>query len=54
MRDRVEKWFRKLKDRAKMFCNNVNLKTVKNIEGIATAPALTQNRLQKDRRRCDA
>ncbi|MEM1944193.1 MAG: DDE-type integrase/transposase/recombinase, partial [Nitrososphaerota archaeon] len=32
-RNKIERWFRKLKDRTRRFYNNI--KTVKNIEGIA-------------------
>ncbi|MEM3081133.1 MAG: DDE-type integrase/transposase/recombinase [Nitrososphaerota archaeon] len=35
-RNRIERWFRKLKDRTRRFHNNINSKIVKNIEGIAT------------------
>ncbi|MEM1965608.1 MAG: hypothetical protein QXH12_05790 [Candidatus Caldarchaeum sp.] len=38
-RNKVERWFRKLKDRTKRFYNNINLKTVESIGEIATAIA---------------
>ncbi|MEM2683853.1 MAG: DDE-type integrase/transposase/recombinase [Nitrososphaerota archaeon] len=43
-RNRVERWFRKLKDRTKRFYNNINSKSV---EEIAAAIALTHNTLIK-------
>ncbi|MEM2237944.1 MAG: hypothetical protein QXR26_08480, partial [Candidatus Caldarchaeum sp.] len=46
-RNRVERWFRKLKDRTKRFYNNINSKTVKRLEEIAAAIALTHNTLIK-------
>ena len=46
-RNRVERWFRKLKDRTKRFYNNINSKTVKSVEEIAAAIALTHNTLIK-------
>jgi len=42
-RNRIERWFRELKDRTKRFYNNINSKTVKSIEEIATAIALIHN-----------
>lgn len=42
-RNRIERWFRELKNRTKRFYNNVNAKTVKSIEEIATAIALIHN-----------
>ncbi|MEM3096260.1 MAG: DDE-type integrase/transposase/recombinase [Nitrososphaerota archaeon] len=44
-RNRIERWFRKLRDRTRRFYNNI--KTVKNIEEIATAIAIIHNLLQK-------
>ncbi|MEM4303959.1 MAG: DDE-type integrase/transposase/recombinase [Candidatus Caldarchaeum sp.] len=44
-RNKIERWFRELKDRTKRFYNNI--KTVKNIEGIATTIAIIHNLLQK-------
>ncbi|MEM3032058.1 MAG: IS6 family transposase, partial [Nitrososphaerota archaeon] len=38
-RNRIERWFRELKDRTRRFYNNI--KTVKSIEEITTAIALT-------------
>ncbi|MEM4282816.1 MAG: DDE-type integrase/transposase/recombinase, partial [Candidatus Woesearchaeota archaeon] len=46
-RNKVERWFRELKDRTKRFYNNINSKTVKRLEEIATAIALTHNTLIK-------
>ncbi|MEM0440353.1 MAG: DDE-type integrase/transposase/recombinase [Candidatus Caldarchaeum sp.] len=46
-RNRVERWFRKLKDRTKRFYNNINSKTVKSVEEIAAAIALIHNTLIK-------
>ncbi|MEM2801031.1 MAG: DDE-type integrase/transposase/recombinase [Candidatus Caldarchaeum sp.] len=46
-RNRIERWFRELKDRTRRFHNNINSKTVKSIEEIATAIALIHNTLLK-------
>ncbi|MEM3096418.1 MAG: DDE-type integrase/transposase/recombinase [Nitrososphaerota archaeon] len=43
-RNKIERWFRKLKDRTKRFYNNI--KTVKNIEGIANTIAIIHNLLK--------
>ncbi|MEM4374695.1 MAG: DDE-type integrase/transposase/recombinase [Nitrososphaerota archaeon] len=43
-RNRIERWFRKLKDRTRRFYNNI--KTVKNIEGIANTIAIIHNLLK--------
>jgi len=42
-RNRVERWFRTLKDRTKRFYNNINSKTVERIEERAAAIALIHN-----------
>jgi putative transposase len=42
-RNKIERWFRELKERTKRFYNNVNSKTLKNIEEIATAVAIAHN-----------
>jgi len=42
-RNRIERWFRELRDRTKKFYNNIDIETVKNIEEIATAIALIHN-----------
>jgi hypothetical protein len=31
-RDRMERWFREMKERTKMFYNNINAKTLKSLE----------------------
>jgi len=31
-RNRIERWFREMKERTKMFYNNINTKTLKSIE----------------------
>ncbi|MEM2041538.1 MAG: DDE-type integrase/transposase/recombinase, partial [Nitrososphaerota archaeon] len=49
-RNKVERWFRELKDRTKRFYNNINSKTVKSIEEIATAIALIHNILLNTQR----
>jgi transposase-like protein len=36
-KNRIEKWFREMKDRTKRFHNNVNLETLKCIEELVTA-----------------
>jgi len=52
-RNRIERWFRKLKERTKRFYNNINTKTVKYVEEMAKAIALlhnitTQNRVLEE------
>jgi len=52
-RNRIERWFRKLKERTKRFYNNINTKSVKKVEEIAKAIALlhnitTQNKVLKE------
>jgi putative transposase len=42
-RNRIERLFRELKNRTKMFHNNVNSKTLKSIEEMATAVAIVHN-----------
>jgi len=42
-RNRIERWFRKLKERTKRFHNNINTKTVKYVEEMAKAIALLHN-----------
>ncbi|MEM2216338.1 MAG: DDE-type integrase/transposase/recombinase, partial [Nitrososphaerota archaeon] len=42
-RNRIERWFRELKDRTKRFYNNINSKTIKRLEEIAAAIALIHN-----------
>jgi transposase-like protein len=42
-RNKIERWFRELKERTKRFHNNVNSKTLKSIEEIATAVAIVHN-----------
>jgi transposase-like protein len=42
-RNRIERWFRELKERTKRFYNNVNSKNLKSIEDIAMAVAIVQN-----------
>jgi transposase-like protein len=42
-RNRIEKWFRELKDRAKRFYNNINAKTLKSMEGLVTVIAAIHN-----------
>jgi transposase-like protein len=36
-RNMIERWFREMKERTKMFYNNINAKTLKSIEELATA-----------------
>jgi putative transposase len=40
---RTERWFRELKERTKRFYNNVNAKTLKCLEELATAIAAMHN-----------
>ncbi|MEM3168844.1 MAG: DDE-type integrase/transposase/recombinase, partial [Nitrososphaerota archaeon] len=42
-RNRIERWFRELKDRTKRFCNNVISKALKSIEELVSAIALIHN-----------
>jgi hypothetical protein len=42
-RNKIERWFRELKDRTKRFYNNVNLKTLKSLEELVTAIAAMHN-----------
>ena len=45
----IERWFRELKNRTKRFHNNVNSKTLKSIEDIATAVAIVHNLVRTGR-----
>jgi transposase-like protein len=49
-RNKIERWFRELKNRTKRFYNNVNSKTLKSIEEIATAVAIVHNLVRIGRR----
>jgi transposase-like protein len=42
-RNRIERWFREMKERTKRFYNNVNLKKLKSIEELVTAIAAMHN-----------
>jgi transposase-like protein len=42
-RNKIERWFRELKERTKRFYNNVNAKTLKSIEELVTAIAIMHN-----------
>jgi transposase-like protein len=42
-RNRIERWFRELKERTKRFYNNVNSKTLKSLEELVTAIAIMHN-----------
>ena len=42
-RNRIERWFREMKERTKMFYNNINTKKLKSLEELATAIAATHN-----------
>jgi len=48
-RNRIERWFRELKNRTKRFYNNVNSKTLKSIEEMATAVAIVHNLVRTGR-----
>jgi len=50
-RNRIERWFRKLKERTKRFNNNINTKTVKYVEKIAKAITLLHNITTQNRDR---
>jgi transposase-like protein len=42
-RNRMERWFREMKNRTKRFYNNINAKTLKSLEELATAIAAMHN-----------
>jgi transposase-like protein len=42
-RNRIERWFREMKESTKRFYNNVNAKTLKSIEELVTAIAAMHN-----------
>jgi putative transposase len=42
-RNRIERWFREIKERTKRFYNNVNSKELKYLEELVTAIAATHN-----------
>jgi transposase-like protein len=42
-RNRIERWFREMKNRTKRFYNNVNSKTLKSLEELVTAIAAMHN-----------
>ena len=48
-RNKIERWFREMKERTKRFHNNVNSKTLKSIEEIATAVAIVHNLVRRGR-----
>ena len=49
--DRMERLFRELKDRIERFYNNVNSKTLKSVEEVATVIALIHNIVKLEERR---
>jgi transposase-like protein len=42
-RNRIERWFREMKDRTKKFYNNINGWSIKSIEDYAAATAIIRN-----------
>jgi putative transposase len=42
-RNRIERWFKEMKERTKRFYNNINAKTLKSLEELATAIAAMHN-----------
>jgi transposase-like protein len=42
-RNRIERWFRELKNRTERFYNNINAKTLKSLEELVTAIAIMHN-----------
>jgi putative transposase len=48
-RNKIERWFRELKNRTKRFYNNVNSETRKSIEEIAKAVAIVHNLVRTGR-----
>jgi transposase-like protein len=45
-RNRIERWFREVKDRTKRFYNNINAKTLKSLVELVTAIAATHNTIR--------
>jgi transposase-like protein len=50
-RNRIERWFREMKNRTKMFYNNINTKTLKSLEELATALQQCTTSSDQDERR---
>ncbi|PUA33016.1 MAG: hypothetical protein B9J98_02760 [Candidatus Terraquivivens tikiterensis] len=48
-RNRIERWFKKLKERTKRFYNNINTKSIKNVEETAKAITLLHNIITQTR-----
>ena len=50
-RNRIERWFREMKNRTKRFYNNINTKNLKSLEELVTAIAAMHNiiRLEEGR-----
>ena len=48
-RNKIERWFRELKNRTRRFYNNVNSKNLKSMEEIATAVAIVHNLVRTGR-----
>jgi transposase-like protein len=42
-RNKIERWFKELKNRTKRFYNNVNSKTLKSLEELVNAIAIMHN-----------
>jgi transposase-like protein len=45
-RNRIERWFREMKDRTRRFHNNINAKTLKSLEELVTAIAAMHNTIK--------
>jgi hypothetical protein len=45
-RNRIERWFREVKNRTKRFYNNINAKTLKCLEELVTAIAIVHNAIK--------
>jgi len=45
-RNKIERWFREMKERTKRFYNNINAKTLKCLEELVTAIAIVHNAIR--------
>jgi transposase-like protein len=50
-RNRIERWFREMKERTKRFHNNINEKTLKSLEELITAIAAMHNIIRPEEKR---
>jgi putative transposase len=47
-RNKIERWFRELKNRTKRFYNNVNSKTLKSMKELVTAIAIVKTLAEQE------